>query len=82
MFGQIPNINGSFWGGQYFYCFNQAFGAFVLSDVSTKPYENVVRDGEEVLYAAATFDASRSSTIYNGSTLQPSALQVLPCIRI
>ena len=28
------------------------------------------------------FDSSRCSSIYEGATLQPSALQVLPCIRI
>ena len=28
-----------------------------------------------------TFDANRTSTIYSGNRLQPSALQVLPCIR-
>lgn len=81
MFGR-PNITGSIWGGQYFYLFNQSFGAFALSDVSAKPYENVVRDGKEVLYAAATFDASRSSTIYSGSNLQPAALQTLMIIKV
>ena len=28
------------------------------------------------------FEASRSSDIYTGTTIQPKALKVLPCIRI
>ncbi|WP_205051021.1 hypothetical protein, partial [Parasutterella secunda] len=28
-----------------------------------------------------TFDASRNSSIYNGTVMQPKALQALPCIR-
>lgn len=31
--------------------------------------------------ADKAFDASRSSTIYSGTKMQPSALQALPCIR-
>ena len=29
-----------------------------------------------------SFDASRSNATYNGSKLQPSALQLLACIRV
>ena len=32
-------------------------------------------------YFEFTFDASKSSSAYNGNKLQPSALQVLPCIK-
>lgn len=76
-----PNITGSFWGGQYFYCFNQAFGMFELADQSERPYQNALDSGEELLYAAVNADASRVSNLYAGSNLQPRALSVLPCIR-
>ena len=39
-------------------------------------------DGQAVQNRAADFSASNSSTVFNGSKMQPSALQVLACIRI
>ena len=40
-----------------------------------------IGSGDLYAMSALSFDASDSNTIYEGSTLQPSVLQVLACIR-
>ena len=38
-------------------------------------------NGSDCHWLTLTFDASRSSSTYDGTKLQPSALQLLACIR-
>lgn len=55
-------------------------GALYCDDGKESNLEGSV--GQYDGYWRMRFDASRSSTIYSGTKLQPSALQVLPCIRV
>ena len=68
--------------------FSRIYGAgYTASGAFEKQYGDAGQDkytwGQEAgdLSAKIGFDASRSSTIYSGTTMQPSALSLLPCIR-
>ena len=74
---ETPNIQGEFRsfdvGG-----FEQPLGAFYI----VNQRELVGASGSSLGYDLVVgFDASGSNSSYSGSKLQPSALQVLPCIR-
>ena len=76
MFGLAPNILGKFediYGGPS----QKADGAFSVSSM-----EAGVRGSISARYAIFSFDASDSNSIYAGSSVQPKALQALPCIKI
>ena len=75
MFG--PNITG-FTGGVVGYWGSSATGSF--SSEQNAQADLVV--GSTVAYTEITVDASKSSSIYSGSSLQQKALNCLPCIRI
>ena len=81
MFGTRPNITGhSDNGGESKRGYSPA-GAFYseIVDENTKMAHEIASDTNlEVI----CIDASRVSNIYNGSKMQPSALSVLPCIRV
>lgn len=72
----LPNIGGGFgylvavqnWG------INGAFSSGSTEDGSS----SFDTSGQ---HAGVFFSARNSSSVYNGETLQPSALQALPCIR-
>lgn len=76
MFGLSPNIGGGFgylvavqnWG------INGAFSSGSTEDGSS----SFDTTGQ---HAGVFFSARNSSSIYSGETLQPSALQTLPCIK-
>lgn len=73
----LPNITGEInpLSGKNPY----TYGAFQLGNT----YLNDDRySGSEAGSTQLTFSASRYSTIYSGTKLQPSALQMLACIRI
>lgn len=74
MFG--PNINGAT-GGVVGYWGSSGSGAFSTD-------QNAQADlivGSVVAYTELSFDASKASSVYNGSRVQSPALQLLPCIR-
>ena len=69
---QLPNITGSL----------LAFGSNptgAFSVLEQYGWSQLSNSGNGMYYI--DFAASKSSTMYNGSKLQPLALQVLPCIR-
>ena len=76
---QLPNISGHLidnFAGSYGINSDGAFS------VRTNGLQNVGSvDIGSSGYFEFTFDASKSSSAYNGNKLQPSALQVLPCIK-
>ena len=59
--------------------FANASGAFLVADTE----EDALAYGSQLtgVHRRVEFSASRASNLYNGSKLQTSALQVLPCIR-
>lgn len=77
----LPNITGEVGrGGNR--TFTVASGAF--SGVTTVLSNYQIQDttGTTTNYRSASFDASRSSSIYgNSSTVQPPAVKLLPCIK-
>ena len=87
MFGQVPNMSGSakcslngpnsYWQvGGVGALYNDGSKADVPM-VGFAEVKTVERsDSESIL-----FSASRASSIYSGSKVQPKALQVLACIR-
>ena len=86
MFG--PNItghNGYAMGGPTSYWYGGGTGALYTPNGNENkpkptlgdPSPDVKRSKDSNIY----IDASRSSNIYSGSKLQPSALSLLPCIR-
>lgn len=80
MFGLSPNITGNSDNGGESNRGYSPIGAFysAVVDENTKMvHDNSADTNLEVI----CIDASRVSAIYNGSGLQPSALQALPCIR-
>lgn len=79
--GRVPNITGdSDNGGESSHDYNPN-GVF---------YSRIVAEGEAMSYRPENntnievicLDATRVSSIYNGTKLQPSALQTLACIKI
>ena len=85
MFGPCPNISGgindrrsdSLWPTSG----TNAFWSTGKTEASEDLY--AIDAGRNFQANVITFDASRSSNIYKtSSTVQPPALQVLPCIRI
>lgn len=71
-----PNINGAT-GGVVGYWGSSGSGAFSTD-------QNAQADlivGSVVAYTELSFDASKASSVYNGSGVQSPALQLLPCIR-
>ena len=71
-----PNINGAT-GGVVGYWGSSGSGAFSTD-------QNAQADlivGSVVAYTELSFDASKASSVYNGSRVQSPALQLLPCIR-
>ena len=82
MFG--PNITGGFRNNRSntlwpnpgapnaFWSSGKTEESYDLYQISTDTYTNA---------NVITFDAVRSSAIYGGTSMQPSALSVLPCIR-
>lgn len=87
MFGQAPNSTGCFWdllthiSGRM----GNAEGAFYTQVESTNSVVTSVDNSVKVNVGdidGIGFDLSRSSDIYTGTKLQPSAIQCLACIRI
>lgn len=72
----LPNITG-FTGGVVGYWGSSATGSF--SSEQNAQADLIV--GSTVAYTEITVDASKSSSIYSGSSLQQKALNCLPCIR-
>ena len=88
MFGACPNINGSFVGrpneANAIGAFGGGLGAFRsfikggTSGAQTLSINETTQTEDQM-----TFQANLSSSLYKaGSTVQPKAMQVLPCIRI
>jgi microcystin-dependent protein len=78
---QLPNITGdSDNGGESNKSYSPvgAFSSSVVDENTRMSHESANDTNLEVI----TIDASRVSSIYNGTKLQPSALQTLACIKI
>ena len=71
VFGEDPNITGGFTGAL-------AYGS---GATPTTEQGNAYAGGTTYLMSKINLDASHSSSIYSGTKMQPSALQVLACIR-
>ena len=72
----LPNISGAF--TREIRSENAgAIGAFSSTTPGTIAYQTIEDDSMQEI----TFDASRSSALYSGASVQPKSLQVLPCIR-
>ena len=85
MFGRVPNITGtvrSNAGAQKGWWGHAGSGAFAVQQWG----DTVVTAGQvsstESTATGLSFDLSRGSNIFAGAKMQPSALSVLPCIRI
>ena len=76
MFGIWPNITGNT-GGVVGYWGSSGSGSF--SSEQTAQADLIV--GSTIAYTEITLDASKSSGVYSGSSLQPNSLCVLACIR-
>lgn len=84
----LPNItghNGYAMGGPTSYWYGGGTGAlYTPNENENKPKPNLGDPSPDVKRSKNSniyIDASRSSNIYSGSKLQPSALSLLPCIR-
>ena len=77
MFGAWPNITGGL-GAKGGVAWQEPYGCFELGGAEGKVVASI--DGETSPRGMG-IRASLSSQIYNGTKLQPLALQVLPCIR-
>lgn len=80
----LPNIQGTFdlrrWGESASLC-NRNSGAFSRSNSGDS--QQTVAIGEySAVSQVVSFSARSSSSIYNGSRVQPKALHTLPCIKI
>lgn len=82
MFG--PNITGAFNGQQNSWTEQGAYTTHVQGAfIDSKPYPGAINQGVLNLGAGFGFDASSSNDTYSKSTtVQPSALRLLPCIKI
>ena len=80
MFGHVPNTTGSIYGfrpvvgGK-----NQGVG--ILQGESPL-YPGCLIGSEEGNWGGFSIDLSRGSSVYSSSSMQPKALQTLPCIKI
>ena len=75
---QLPNITGLLKRGSSVQPFAGPEGAFFGGELEAF----FAAQGVAGSFANLSFDASRVSTVYQGSTFQPKALQVLACIRV
>lgn len=87
VFGTWPNITGSFGMdnnslGQNGLLWGLSRAFYVEQTKTELGVASYTPDSSLDRAYYAHIDASRSSTIYKGSALQPKALSVLPCIRI
>jgi hypothetical protein len=81
MFG--PNITGGFTldvvsVGRFGIA--DTYGAFTSSDPYEMRFEAGASKGNQ--YTRAEFSAASSNSIYSGSSVQPPALLLLPCIKV
>jgi len=85
MFGASPNITGGFRDNRSDTLWPTAGtpNAFWSSGRTEESYDlyQIAYDTRTGNANVITFDASRNSSIYDGTTMQPKALTVLPCIR-
>ena len=77
---QLPNIVGTL--GDLAANSNNAYSQSALYWSGQNSTFCSARDGSVRASFDPKIDASRSSTFYSGSKVQPAALQALPCIRI
>lgn len=79
MFGQVPNIKGTL--KNIAANINNAQGEAALFWSGQNASYASGRDPSIRAGYDPYFDASKSSSVYSGTELQPPALQVLACIR-
>ena len=81
----LPNITGGFHDNRSDTLWPNAGApnAFWSSGDTEESYDlyEIAYDTRTDNANVITFDASRNSSVYNGTTMQPKALSVLPCIR-
>lgn len=84
MFGDCPNIIGSLAAndlGNVPVTYDPSTLLFAESLVTGRTSGDSKPVADWATFDKLSFDASRSSTIYSGTTIQPNALNCLPCIR-
>ena len=79
VFGQVPNIQGYFQATHTLKLFESFSGAFVANGDQGKDFQFSSTGGNDPF--GLLFDASIASATYGWTTVQPAALQALPCIR-
>ena len=79
MFGCSPNIVGQTTYGVFQVSAPSGYQG-ALYDVSWSGTGNITSGGNR--WTSIGLDASKSASVYAGSTVQPSALQVLCCIKV
>lgn len=80
----LPNITGSVWFNRFSHsagAWLQASGLFSDEDGVTGAYKATFSGGESDPGILMNFNASKASSLYSGSKMQPKALAILPCIR-
>lgn len=75
----LPNITGKVMVGGYQLMTSEHTGAFFGSDYGTADYHG--QDGRHNVPTTFGIDASRSASVYGGSTVQPSSVRSLFCIK-
>lgn len=80
MFGQVPNITGNFQGYRRVLTVDAVGGAFEFFGDNgydwTPSLSEIINKKFGVI-----FNASSYSDVYSGTSMQPKALSILPCIR-
>lgn len=85
---ETPNIQGSLFAQPYGENRDNLFvwtsGSFSSNLSGTTGRGSLTMDNgvPGLTLSYLSFDADKSSSVYNGSAIQPTALLVLPCIRI
>lgn len=75
----LPNVTGGITGFNY----EKGSGGWVYGAFSTESFHTGSSTGTAKDVARVSFQAQRSSSLYGGSsTVQPSSLRALPCIKI
>ena len=75
----LPNITGTWYARGTEYDHSNATGAFSTYKAPDNAYNG--HSGDSYYYCGVGFYASRSSSIYGSSTVQPPSIALLPCVK-
>ena len=80
MFGQVPNSTGQ--TGVYAWESYTGWGSLIMQDDTNPTRVARTDEASTAVYRSLQSDLRKGNSIFGGTTVQPSALQILPCIRI